>query len=139
MYSRPGCHLCEVAAEVITRVCADLGEEWVEISIDDDPALREEYGEEIPVTLVDGRRHDFWRVDEARLRAALARPTCSVRACHAVVACALPRAAALGKSTRHRVTGATQARRTGEVCLNGARSVLFSRSQAPTVAGLSET
>ena len=71
MYGRPGCHLCEVAAEVIARVCADLGEEWVEISIDDDPALREEYGEEIPVTLVDGRRHDFWRVDETRLRAAL--------------------------------------------------------------------
>ena len=71
MYSRPGCHLCEVAAETIARVCADLGEEWVEISIDDDPELREEYGEEIPVTLVDGRRHDFWRVDEARLRAAL--------------------------------------------------------------------
>ena len=72
MYGRPGCHLCEVAAETIARVCADLGEEWVEISIDDDAALREEYGEEIPVTLVDGRRHDFWRVDEARLRAALA-------------------------------------------------------------------
>ena len=71
MYGRPGCHLCEQAAEVITRVCADLGETWVEISIDDDEALREEYGEEIPVTLVDGRRHDFWRVDEARLRAAL--------------------------------------------------------------------
>ena len=74
MYGRPGCHLCEQAAEVIARVCADLGEEWTEISIDDDPALREEYGEEIPVTLVDGRRHDFWRVDETRLRAALAAP-----------------------------------------------------------------
>ncbi len=73
MYGRPGCHLCDQAAEVIARVCADLGEEWAEISIDDDPALREEYGEEIPVTLVDGRRHDFWRVDETRLRAALAR------------------------------------------------------------------
>jgi glutaredoxin len=71
MYGRPGCHLCEVAAETIARVCAELGEQWVEISIDDDPELREEYGEEIPVTLVDGRRHDFWRVDEARLRAAL--------------------------------------------------------------------
>ena len=73
MYSRPGCHLCEQAAEVIDRVCSDLGEDWVEISIDDDPVLREEYGEEIPVTLVDGRRHDIWRVDETRLRAALAR------------------------------------------------------------------
>ena len=71
MYGRPGCHLCEQAAEVIARVCDDLGERWLEVSIDDDPELLEEYGEEIPVTLVDGRRHDFWRVDEARLRTAL--------------------------------------------------------------------
>jgi hypothetical protein len=74
LFSRPGCHLCEDARAVIARVCADLGEGYDEISIDDDPALVEEYGEEIPVTLVDGRRHDFWRVDESRLRAALAVP-----------------------------------------------------------------
>ena len=74
MYGRPGCHLCEQAAEVIARVCADLGEEWVEISVDEDEALREEYGEEVPVTLVDGRRHDFFRVDESRLRTALSGP-----------------------------------------------------------------
>lgn len=71
LYSRPGCHLCEDARAVIERVCAELGEEYVEISIDDDPALRARYGEEIPVTLVDGRQHDFWRVDEQRLRSAL--------------------------------------------------------------------
>lgn len=71
LYSRPGCHLCEDARAVIARVCADLGEEYVEVSIDDDPELRERYAEEIPVTLVDGRQHDFWRVDERRLRAAL--------------------------------------------------------------------
>ncbi|GAB3195515.1 hypothetical protein GCM10027062_02680 [Nocardioides hungaricus] len=73
LYSRPGCHLCDDARAVIERVCADLGEEYVELSVDDDPVLRERYGEEIPVTLVDGRQHDFWRVDEPRLRAALAR------------------------------------------------------------------
>ena len=33
-----------------------------------------EDGEEIPVTLVDGKQHDFWRVNEARLRAALTQP-----------------------------------------------------------------
>ena len=71
LYSRPGCHLCADARVVIERVCAELGEAYVEVSIDDDPALRERYGEEIPVTLVDGRQHDFWRVDERRLRAAL--------------------------------------------------------------------
>ncbi len=71
MYSRPGCHLCEVAREVVERVCAELGESYVEVDIDDDPALTERFGEEIPVTFVDGHQHDFWRVDERRLRAAL--------------------------------------------------------------------
>ena len=71
LYSRPGCHLCDAAREVVSRVCADLGEDYVEIPIDDDPELLDRFGEEIPVTFVDGRQHDFWRVDEARLRAAL--------------------------------------------------------------------
>jgi hypothetical protein len=74
LYSKPGCHLCHDARVVIERVCEDLGESYEEISILDDPALMERYGEEIPVTLVDGRQHDFWRVDEGRLRAALAAP-----------------------------------------------------------------
>ena len=71
LYSRPGCHLCADAREVIERVCAELGETYDEVSIDEDPALRDRFGEEIPVTFVDGRQHDFWRVDERRLRAAL--------------------------------------------------------------------
>jgi glutaredoxin len=74
LYSRPGCHLCEAAREVVARVCADLGEEFAEVWIDDDPALVERFGEEVPVTFVDGRQHDFWRVDETRLRTALAGP-----------------------------------------------------------------
>ncbi len=71
LYSRPGCHLCEVAREVIERVCAELGEQYTEVSIDDDQELSERFAEEIPVTFVDGRQHDFWRVDEQRLRVAL--------------------------------------------------------------------
>ena len=70
-YTRPGCHLCDDARAVIERVCAELGEAYDEVSILDDPALLERYGEEIPVTLVDGRQHDFFRVDADRLRAAL--------------------------------------------------------------------
>ncbi|GAB3856655.1 hypothetical protein GCM10028801_13980 [Nocardioides maradonensis] len=72
LYGRPGCHLCDDARAVIERVCADLGESYVEVSIDDDPELQARFGEEIPVTFVDGRQHDFWRVSEQRLRAALA-------------------------------------------------------------------
>ncbi len=72
LYSKPGCHLCEDAAAVISRVCQDVGVSWREVNILDDPQLSRMYAEEIPVTFVDGRQHDFWRVDEQRLRAALA-------------------------------------------------------------------
>lgn len=72
LYGRPGCHLCADARTVVAAVCAELGEEFEEVSVDDDPELRRRFGEEVPVTFVDGRQHDFWRVDEARLRAALA-------------------------------------------------------------------
>jgi glutaredoxin len=71
LYGRAGCHLCDAAREVIERVCADLDEEYVEVDVDTDDALLARFGEEIPVTFVDGRQHDFWRVDEHRLRAAL--------------------------------------------------------------------
>ena len=72
LYSRPGCHLCDAAREVVVRVCEDLGETFVEVDIDSDPDLADRVRDEIPVTFVDGAQHDFWRVDEARLRAALA-------------------------------------------------------------------
>jgi glutaredoxin len=72
LYSRPGCHLCDDARLVIERVCADLGEAYEEVSITEDPQLADRFAEEVPVTFVDGRQHDFWRVDERRLRAALA-------------------------------------------------------------------
>lgn len=71
LYSRPGCHLCDDARAVVERVCSDLGESYDELSIDDDPDLAERFANEIPVTFVDGRQHDFWRVDESRLRRAL--------------------------------------------------------------------
>lgn len=71
LYTRPGCHLCEDARAVVARVCDELGESFVEVDITTDEDLQDRYGEEIPVTLVDGRQHDFWRVDETRLRAAL--------------------------------------------------------------------
>lgn len=56
---------------MIARVAEDLGVTWDERSIADDQDLYNRYWEQIPVTLVDGRQHDYWRVDETRLRAAL--------------------------------------------------------------------
>ncbi|MHB8184754.1 MAG: glutaredoxin family protein [Dermatophilaceae bacterium] len=74
LVTKPGCYLCDKAREVITRVALDLGVAWAERSILDDPELSAAYGEQIPVTLVDGMQHDYWHVDESRLRAALAEP-----------------------------------------------------------------
>ncbi len=72
VYGKPGCHLCEDAVEVVARVCAELGTSYVEVDITTDPDLQRRFGEQIPVTFVDGAQHDFWRVDADRLRAALA-------------------------------------------------------------------
>ena len=71
LIGRPGCHLCDVARETVARVTADLGVGWEERSVDSDPAWLERWSDQVPVTLVDGRQHDYWRVDENRLRAAL--------------------------------------------------------------------
>ena len=71
VYSKPGCHLCDDARGIIETVCAELGESYEEVDISTDPVLMHEYGEQIPVTFVDGKQHDFWRVDPNRLRAAL--------------------------------------------------------------------
>lgn len=73
LVAKPGCHLCDEARAVVARVAAELGVRWEERSILEDRDLHDAYWEQVPVTLVDGRQHDYWRVDEARLRAALAR------------------------------------------------------------------
>ncbi|PPF10858.1 thioredoxin family protein [Rathayibacter sp. AY1G1] len=75
LVGKPGCHLCDDARTVVEQVVADLGGEASvavsEVSILDDPELHERFVEEIPVVLIDGRVHTFWRVDPARLRRAL--------------------------------------------------------------------
>jgi glutaredoxin len=73
LLSRPGCHLCDEARSVIARVAADFGVPWEERDITRSDSDLREYGEQIPVTLIDGVQHDFWRVSEERLRAALSR------------------------------------------------------------------
>ncbi len=71
LIGRAGCHLCDEAREVVRRVADDTGAGWVEVSVDDDVELLRRYSEQVPVVLVDGAQHDFWRVDETRLRDAL--------------------------------------------------------------------
>ena len=72
LYTKPGCHLCDDARPVVARVCAELAIGWQEVDISADAELMGRFGEQIPVVYVDGRPHDFWRVEEERLRRALA-------------------------------------------------------------------
>jgi glutaredoxin len=71
LVGRQGCHLCDEARDVVRRVVAETGTSWTEVDVDADPELRRQYSDQVPVVLVDGLQHDFWRVDEQRLRAAL--------------------------------------------------------------------
>ena len=71
LLTRPGCHLCDDARAVVAAVAAELGVGWSETDITTDARLLERWRDEIPVTLVDGAVHDFWRVDPVRLRNAL--------------------------------------------------------------------
>jgi glutaredoxin len=70
--TRPGCHLCADACAVVARVAEELQVGWQEQDITGDPELAPRWAEYVPVILVDGEVHDWFRVTEDRLRAALA-------------------------------------------------------------------
>ncbi|SDY58365.1 Glutaredoxin [Amycolatopsis xylanica] len=69
--SREGCSACVKAEEDVARICAELGVEWTTADVDSDPEWRAEYGDRVPVILVDGDEHSYWSVDELRLRKTL--------------------------------------------------------------------
>lgn len=73
LIGKPGCHLCDDAQAVIDSVLAEFE---VPIAMEkknilDDDALFARYSEEIPVLLINGRVHNYWRIDPTRLREAL--------------------------------------------------------------------
>ncbi len=69
LMTKPGCHLCDVAKAALARI----GEPWSEVDISTDIELEREYGDRIPVILLDGKEHGYWRVEEDRLRRDLTR------------------------------------------------------------------
>ncbi len=71
IYSRTGCHLCEDALKVLQSLKDELNFEINEVLIDGDEELQRLYGEQIPVTQIDGVHHDYWRVDPERFRSSL--------------------------------------------------------------------
>ncbi len=73
LIGKPGCHLCDVARQVVEIVSAELDVDFVERSILDDPFLAGEFADAIPVVLVDGAEVGRFRVSAQAIRAALAR------------------------------------------------------------------
>jgi glutaredoxin len=71
--TRQGCLLCDEAIAQVAAVCAETGERYAVVDVDGDAELQRRYTDQVPVTFVDGAQHDFWRVDPARLKAALMR------------------------------------------------------------------
>jgi hypothetical protein len=69
LLTREGCHLCEEAAATLGRLAAEAGlEPPLSIDVDADPELQAEYGDRVPVVLLDGREHAYFAVDVPRLR-----------------------------------------------------------------------
>jgi glutaredoxin len=65
IYSRPGCHLCDVAKETIDRVQRRFTFGLEVIDIETDPELEKAYGEQIPVVFINGIKAFKYHVDEA--------------------------------------------------------------------------
>lgn len=73
LVTRAGCHLCQDAEAALRRLAGELGFGYDELDVDADPGRRAEYSDRVPVILIDGREHGYWRLEEDRFRAAVGR------------------------------------------------------------------
>ncbi|WP_297774324.1 glutaredoxin family protein [Mycobacterium sp.] len=78
LLTRDGCAICERVRARLADLAGELGFDLSTIDVDaaaaaGNPALRAEFGDRLPVVLLDSREHSYWEIDEARLRADLAR------------------------------------------------------------------
>ena len=78
LIGKPGCHLCDDAKDAVARVLAEFSAvqpsvtvSMIEKNILDDAELAARYSEEIPVLLINGKVHNYWRIDEVRFAGAL--------------------------------------------------------------------
>lgn len=71
IYSRTGCHLCEMAEEVLEQLHSEVEFSHSKVLIDGDKELEYQYGEQVPVITINGKVHDFFRLDPNRFKAAI--------------------------------------------------------------------
>ncbi|MYR08500.1 glutaredoxin family protein [Gordonia sp. SID5947] len=76
LLTRADCSACATARADLARICAEIGIDYAEVDVDraaddGDPTVRAEFGDRLPVLLLDGEEHSYWEIDEPRLRADL--------------------------------------------------------------------
>jgi glutaredoxin len=64
VYSRKGCHLCEVVKESLSKLSRRGGFTWQDVDVDSDSELRRKFNDEVPVVFIDGRKAFKYRMDE---------------------------------------------------------------------------
>ena len=74
LITRIGCHLCEQAESELRVLAAELGFGLDLLDVDADRQRANEYSDRVPVILIDGAEHGYWRLEEQRFRTALRRP-----------------------------------------------------------------
>jgi glutaredoxin len=72
VYSRKGCHLCDIVKETLTQIQDEADFQWREVDIDADPQLRQEYTDQVPVVFIDGRKAFKYRMDRRQFLRVLA-------------------------------------------------------------------
>jgi glutaredoxin len=72
VYSRQGCHLCDVVKQTLIQVQGEADFQWREVDIDTDPELQRKYNDEVPVVFIDGRKTFKFHMDERDFLRALA-------------------------------------------------------------------
>ncbi len=73
IFSRQNCHLCHEAEKIIREVLLEISFDLEVINIDGNAELESLYGEEVPVTMINGAKHDYFRVDKKRFSEAVLR------------------------------------------------------------------
>lgn len=74
LITRADCHLCEDAERLLRGLAGELGFDYDELDVDADAARKAEYSDRVPVILIDGREHGYWRVETGRFRTAIGKP-----------------------------------------------------------------
>ncbi len=73
IFSRQNCHLCHEAEKIVREVLSEISFELEVINIDGNAELESLYGEEVPVTMINGAKHNYFRVDKKRFSEAVLR------------------------------------------------------------------